>query len=216
MGSVKSSLRNWFGYTRRERRSTFILLIIILIVTGIRFIVPNREIRIEEIPITSFSPLFYTDTVKNPDVSAGHMKKVNAMAGKKKLTDLNTCDSASLESLPGIGPVLASRIIKYRNLIGGYASVDQLREVYGLTGETVDLNSGRLYADTARIRKININKAEYRDLIRHPYLKIKDIQGIIKFREIKGKITGISDLIDNKIISDETAKKIRPYLNYTE
>ncbi len=51
---------------------------------------------------------------------------------KRPILNLNICDSASLEALPGIGPVLSSRIIKYRNLIGGYVSVDQLKEVYGL------------------------------------------------------------------------------------
>ena len=77
---------------------------------------------------------------------------------------INSCDSASLEALPGLGPVLSARIIRYRNLLGGFASVNQLREVYGLSEETYELISGMLTADSADISKININNADYRGL----------------------------------------------------
>ncbi len=50
MNSSLKSLKNWFGYTRRERRATFILLVIILIFTGARYIIPQQSIVTEEIP----------------------------------------------------------------------------------------------------------------------------------------------------------------------
>ena len=52
--------------------------------------------------------------------------------------DLNKVDSAGLESLPFLGPVLASRVCKFRDRLGGFWSVNQLREVWGLKSEVAD------------------------------------------------------------------------------
>jgi hypothetical protein len=51
MGSVKDFFGNWFGYSRRERRSTFILLIIIMIVLGLMYVIPSQDFALGEIPI---------------------------------------------------------------------------------------------------------------------------------------------------------------------
>jgi competence protein ComEA len=48
------------------------------------------------------------------------------------LVDLNTATVAELDSLPGVGPVLAQRIVDYRTQHGPFATVDQLREVDGI------------------------------------------------------------------------------------
>jgi hypothetical protein len=135
---------------------------------------------------------------------------------KRPMLNLNICDSASLEALPGIGPVLSSRIIKYRNLIGGYVSVDQLKEVYGLPEETFDMISARVVADSLTIRKIMINEWDFRQLIRHPYFLRSEVSAILKYRELNGRISGIGEMIDNNLISAETARKIRPYMDFGE
>ena len=54
------------------------------------------------------------------------------------LLDLNTVTISELESLPGIGTVLAERIIKYRTSLGGFQYVEQLKECYGLPPETFE------------------------------------------------------------------------------
>ncbi len=216
MNSIVEFLRNWFGYTRRERRSTFILLIIILAVIGVRFVVPERNMSIEEIPVNFAVAVYDTSVISKSNSVAGFREKKEKYRKRTTLMDLNTSDSASLESLPGIGPVLSSRIIKYRNLIGGYISVSQLKEVYGLPEETYERISSMLFADTMRISKIRINEADYKEMIRHPYFQKNVVPGIIKYRELNGKVTGIQDLIENNLISSEAGKKIRPYLDFGE
>ena len=54
------------------------------------------------------------------------------------LIDLNKVDSAQLLALPGIGPYFAGKIVRYREKIKGYTSVDQLLEIYRFDQEKLD------------------------------------------------------------------------------
>jgi competence protein ComEA len=128
------------------------------------------------------------------------------------LIELNSSDTSLLETLPGIGRVLSLRIVRYRNLLGGYASVDQLREVYGLPPETFNMIRERVYADTTSVRRININTAGYKELSGLHYLERFEVTSILKYRELKGRIRNISDLTGNNLIPAEKARKIKPYL----
>jgi competence protein ComEA len=206
-------LKDWFGYTRRERRSSFILLLLIAAVAGIRLIVPARDMTVEMLPAGSFKAV--SDTMQDKRIPAGsrNYKPVKVRQPVKAL-DINSCDSASLEALPGLGPVLSARIIKYRKLLGGFASVEQLREVYGLSEETYNLVSGMLMADSADVIRISINDADYKKLIRMPYFERYEVAAILKYRELKGKLRSIDELVENKLISVETAAKVKHYLEF--
>src|SRR5690606_106619 len=71
-------------------------------------------------------------TFTKVDVTKKQLKK-NAIAR----FDINTCDTATLKQVYGIGPVLAERITKYRSLLGGFVTKEQLNEVYGLKDEAL-------------------------------------------------------------------------------
>lgn len=208
-------LRNWFGYTRRERRSSFILLILIFSVISVRFLVPGRSIPLEYINLVQDDPV--TDSIKDgffPKNNEPLIKKYTARENKHKVIDINRCDTSELIRLPGIGPVLSLRIIKYRNLLGGYYSRDQLKEVYGLSAETYEKIKDRIMADTLLIIHVKINSADYRQLSRIPYFERADINAILKYRELTDKIRTASELAENKVISGEKAEKVRPYLSF--
>lgn len=208
--------KEWFGYSRRERRASFILLILILVVAGARFVFPGHKITFER--INTENNEYLTDTAEKMIISPVEYKRENHAVTKKpvRIIELNSCDSVSLEALPGIGPVLSARIIKYRNLLGGYASVEQLREVYGLTEDTYNIICGRLSADTSAIRKIKINTADYRQLIRLPYFEKEEVSAILKYRKENGRIGSIIEIIENNLISREKAVKVRAYLVFGE
>jgi DNA uptake protein ComE-like DNA-binding protein len=205
-------VRTWFGYTRRERRASFILLILIVFVISVRFLVPDKKISIENIPLDIQE--YSTDTV--PVLKSKERgipgNKPEVRNSKPFIADINRCDTSELIKLPGIGPVLSARIIKYRQLLGGYASKEQLREVYGLPGETYDLIKDMVSADTLLILKININTTDYKRLDRMPYFERSEINSILKYREMAGRIRNINELVDNKVLSREKAGKVRPYL----
>ncbi len=133
---------------------------------------------------------------------------------KKTSVELNSSDSALLVSLPGIGPVLSARIIRYRNLLGGFASVNQLKEVYGLPPETFERIRSLVYADSTLIRKVNVGTADYATLTKIPYLRRYQVTDILKYRELQGSISCIEELVKNNIIPDSLASRIRPYINF--
>ncbi len=128
--------------------------------------------------------------------------------------ELNSADSASLLPLPGIGPVFAGRIIRYRNLLGGYVNASQMEEVYGLRREIIDLISEDIWIDTLAIRKIDLDNASFRDLLRHPYLEIDDVKALVRYRDFVGHIRSVEELREQQLLSDSTLVRISSYLGF--
>lgn len=217
MQMLKDILKEWFGYSRRERRSSSILLAVIVAVFILRYLAPSGKNELRDIPVdmrlTGQGPK--VDSLRRNGNPKAGLQRASPENGRK-LLDINSCDSSSLVELPGIGPVLSVRIIKYRNLIGGYLSPDQLREVYGLSDETFARIRSGLYADTSRIRKIRINEAGYGELARHPYFQKGEAGAVIRYREEKGRIGSLSELAVNRILSSETLTRIGRYLDFGE
>lgn len=136
----------------------------------------------------------------------------NNKVNESIIIELNTADTVMLRSVKGIGEVYAKRILKYRNLLGGYYSLNQLLEVYGID-DSVYLNiRDNFRVDTQLIDKININTSDYIELIRHPYLEKKHVEAILHYLTLKNEITSLNELIKNNIISSEEGEKLRPYI----
>ena len=126
--------------------------------------------------------------------------------------NLNEADSASLLPLPGIGPVFAGRIVKYRNLLGGFVDAEQLIEVYGMERTTVELVTRSLYMDSSLIRTLNLDSAGFRELLRHPYLEYEHVKALVNYRDIMGHISTLEELSQNMIIPDSVLDRVAPYL----
>jgi len=212
---LPGALKEWFGYTRRERRSTFLLFIIIIATGAVRFIIPDRRMSSEIVPVAEYVA-DYASAVPESGKRYTSEKEIYMIINQSgaDLLDLNLCDSADLEALPGIGPVLSARIIKYRNLLGGYASVEQLREVYGLKEETYNLIMKRVKASSSDVKQIAVNTATYRQLLRFPYIDRDDVSAILGYREQEGRIINMKVLIENNILDEEKAGKAEPYLDF--
>ena len=125
--------------------------------------------------------------------------------------ELNSADTTELKKLNGIGSVYAARILKYRDLLGGFYSVSQLLEVYNFPEETFKNIENNISADTLLIKKIRINFAEYADLLRHPYLNKKQVEALLNYRDKNGSFQNILQLKTNGLIDSEIFLRISPY-----
>ena len=229
-------LKKWFGHDRRERRASFILLVITFAVFSVRYLIPPGHDNISELT-DELRKEIYAEKLKDSLDESRTAYKANKQTLYKtpgndrknlietgdpqsvkridrKLIELNSCDSIQLESLPGIGKVLSKRIIKYRNLLGGFVSVNQLREVYGLPAETFERIRNRVFADSSSVRRVRVNSAPAKELARLPYLKKYDITAILEFRKNSGKISGIDQMTASKVLTAETAAKVKGYLDF--
>lgn len=127
--------------------------------------------------------------------------------------DLNRADSADLVRLPGIGPVLSGRILRFRNRLGGFYTVDQLKEVYGLSGQTYTNIASRLRVDTSRIRKINLNQCTLDELSAHPYINRWQANAIIAYRNYKGTIKSPDELVSEGVFNPDKYAIVSCYLS---
>jgi competence protein ComEA len=168
--------------------------------------------------IYGFSPVLYANLapyiiIVHPSIQKDHvptyLKKPDTAICS---LELNTCDSSGLEQLRGIGPVLARRIIRYRDLLGGFYTVEQLREVYGISDSLFQKIRGYFYTDPDLVHKIAINDAGEAQLSRHPYIGRYTAKAIISYRKATGRISDMDELIQNKILPEGIPLRLRPYL----
>lgn len=131
-----------------------------------------------------------------------------------KLIDINNADVPTLESLPGIGPKLASRIVNFRNKLGGFVSIEQVGSTYGLPDSTFQMIKPRLYLNTSKIDKIKINTASKEILSAHPYISWELARSIVTYREQHGPFKSIEDLSKLMLIDERTVKQLLPYLQF--
>ena len=130
--------------------------------------------------------------------------------------DLNTADSSDFVKLKGIGPVFASRIVKFREKLGGFTDKNQLLEVYGFTDTLFQNIDSFLIIDSKQIKPININTADFKTLISHPYIDYNTTDNILKYRTQNGDFSSVEDLNLLYSLDKETIEKIKPYLTVNE
>ena len=126
--------------------------------------------------------------------------------------ELNSADSIKLLKLKGIGPVFAGRIIKFRNLLGGFYTKEQLMEVYGFDSIRFNGISSSIIIDTSLIKKININEATFKKILKHPYINFDMTKQIVNSRKSKKYNTFQEFKENNILINDSIFKKITSYL----
>ncbi len=140
-------------------------------------------------------------------------KRKYASAKFKTLTkiDLNTADSATLCSIPGVGGYISSAIIRYRNRLGGYASVSQVMDIKQVSPELLEWFEVNEHAE---VKKININKDSFQKLNSHPYISYEQTRDVLTYRRLYGVIRDEAQLLQINVFSKEEVERLRPYLVY--
>ena len=130
---------------------------------------------------------------------------------------LNETDTAQWKKVPGIGSAYAARIVKYNKLLGGFTSITQLREVYGIDDELFDNISLYVMEEDNIInkcKKLEVNKLEFKEIVAHPYIDYEQTIAIVNLRRRIGKISSIDELAMLDEFTDEDIIKIAPYLQF--
>ena len=147
-------------------------------------------------------------TRKDPKDSVTYQRPV-----KIKETEhivLNTADTTSLITIPGIGPYYARKIVQYGNRLGGYVSVDQLDEIDDFPTEAKKY----LVINNPTPKKLNINQLSLNELKRHPYINFYQAKAITDYRRLHGAIKSLNDLRLLKDFTPEVIKRLTPYVTY--
>ena len=129
------------------------------------------------------------------------------------IIDVNNADTTAFISLPGIGSKLATRIITFREKLGGFYSIEQIGETYGLPDSTFQKIKQWLKLDKPLVKKININTATVDEMKTHPYIKYSLANPIIAYRNEHGSFSKIEDIKKVMAVTEEIYKKIEPYLS---
>lgn len=128
--------------------------------------------------------------------------------------DLNTADSEAFQKLPMVGEKRAAQIIRYRDALGGFISVTQLSEMYGLPDSIFALISPKLKVSNPLLRRISLNSGTAQQLEAHPYISRRQAEIIVSYRNQHGSYKTAEDLRQIRAFSDgEWLQKILPYLN---
>lgn len=150
----------------------------------------------------------------SPKATQEIQRKELVQAKRDTLFDLNTVDSIGLTKVYGIGPVLSSRIIRYRDKLGGFVDESQLYEVYGLDSTVVNRLSAVAYIMSGFVpRKLDINHDRENDLSAHPYLSRSEAKAIVAYRFQHGSFLTVQDIRKIQNISEKKFLKIEPYLS---
>ena len=130
---------------------------------------------------------------------------------------LNETDTAQWKKVPGIGSAYAARIVKYNKLLGGFTSITQLREVYGIDDELFDNISLYVMEEDNIInkcKKLEVNKLEFKEIVAHPYIDYEQTKAIVNLRRRIGNITSIDELAMLDEFTPEDIKRISHYLQF--
>ena len=111
-----------------------------------------------------------------------------------EMVEINSADSALFGQLPKVSPYLASRIVAYRNKLGGFLSLEQLLEVKGLDSTHYQAISPYLQFQSVEPEKIDINRDDFKTLVNHPYLNYDMVKAIFRQRDSKGMIKNWAQL----------------------
>ena len=165
--------------------------------------------------LNKISPRF-----KFPDwVSKRHSAKsimfITKKSDVKTPIDINKATAEDLKKVYGIGDGLSARILKERAKHGGFVSMDQLEDVWGLSAEViVSLREEFVVKELPTFQRININTATIKELMQLPYFKYALARNIVSYRSMNGQIKNIEDLTKISGFPVDRIKIIALYLEF--
>lgn len=157
---------------------------------------------------------FAPDLAENSSTVA--LPEKNTVQKVVEKLDLNLADSTDLVKIQGIGAKTASAIVRYRERLGFFRSVDQLLEIKIIFPENYSRMAESLYVDprTMESKRIDLNTASLERLGRHPYIGWSQAKVIIAFREAHGPFQQAPALGSIRELDADLWQKMEGYFLY--
>ncbi|HEY0742634.1 MAG TPA: helix-hairpin-helix domain-containing protein [Chryseosolibacter sp.] len=151
--------------------------------------------------------------------SAKQLQKPAVQSAKPRLAsfDINEADTSTLKSVYGIGTKLAERIVRFRSGLGGFVSLNQLSEIYGLDSAVVNRLKKRAFIKhDFKPKKINLNTATESEMSAHPYISKSIAKMVIAWRFQHGDFKSVDEIKNLNTLKTDDIVKIIPYLKVQE
>ncbi|WP_291528717.1 helix-hairpin-helix domain-containing protein [Bacteroides sp. UBA939] len=122
--------------------------------------------------------------------------------------NLNLADTTELKKVPGIGSGIARLITGYRQRLGGFYQIEQLKDI--------NLDAQQLHAwfsiNPEEVHRINLNRSNVEQLRSHPYINFYQAKAFIEYRRKKGKITGLKPFSLYEEFTETDLERISHYV----
>jgi len=170
--------------------------------------------------LAKISPYFkFPDWVKNKKSNNSFYQEYSKQTVDKKskivIIDINMATQEELMKVYGIGPGLSERILKEREKLGAFVSMEQMNDVWGLSPEVVaSLNKHFKIMAKPAVKKLDINNASVKEMAQFPFFKYYQAKEIVTYRSMNGDIKSKEDLIKIKSFSVEKVDIIALYLDF--
>lgn len=165
-------------------------------------LLPHIKISSDYLPASTLAespPAFTQDTLKYP-------RKILPL----ERVDLNKADTTQLRHVPGIGSYFARQIVNYRRHLGGFHSIQQLREIEDFPEKSLFY----FILPDDDVARLDINTATLSQLSRHPYITYTQARDIVDYRRLRGPIHTLDDLRLLKSFTPQTLRRVEPYLKF--
>ncbi|WP_264536495.1 ComEA family DNA-binding protein [Flavobacterium sp. N1736] len=176
--------------------------------------------KISDSLLAVISPLFkFPDWTQNKKSfktdRAEYVRKEYPKKEKIVLLDINEATQEDLMKIFGIGEALSFRILKQKEILGGFVSMEQMKDVWGLSPEVLfELNTHFKILTVPNFKKIAINDASLKELAQFPYFRYALAKQIVTYRSMNGNFKNIEDLAKIKDFPVDKAKIISLYLEF--
>lgn len=133
----------------------------------------------------------------------------------RPMMDINTASKNDLEKVYGIGDKLSDRILEQREKLGGFVSIEQMNDVWGLSPEVVaNLKKGFHVSKIPEVKKIAINEVSLKELAQFPYFRYALAKKIVTWRSMNGNFENVEDLSKVEGFPFEKKDIIAVYLEF--
>jgi len=229
MRQVIFGLKKFFSLSHNEFHAACLLMFIIITINICHYFIgfskpSDADIALFSQQVASFEALqkLYADSVQEKNNNRytqynDTLKNQNKKQPKKLeyeiiKVELNSCDSTDVLGIPLFGSKRAGMLIEYRDKLGGFYKLEQMKEVFVLQDFDIDFIEKYFYINKTKIVKIPINTASYAEMVKHPYLDAYLCKQIIKYREKNGNIKDLEELKKATNAYQELIDKLSHYV----